>query len=90
MVQNSTLSATVELPLEPGWAVYDREGCRVGLVDEVRVDQDAFTVLQAGLVLGSLGGEFVVPRPLVAGTREHGITLTLTTQELEAHRLRRN
>ena len=90
MVHNPALSATAELPVEPGWAVYDSTGCRVGLVDEVRVDQDAFTVLQAGLALGSLGGEFVVPRPLVAGTREHGITLNLTTQELEAHRLRRN
>ena len=90
MVQNATPSARVELPLEPGWAVYDSEGCRVGLVDEVRVDQDAFTVLQAGLALGWLGGEFVVPRPLVAGTREDGITLNLTTQELEAHRRRRN
>ena len=90
MVHNPALSATAELPLEPGWAVYDSEGCRVGLVDEVRVDQDAFTVLQAGLALGWLGGEFVVPRPLVAGTREDGITLNLTTQELEAHRLRRN
>ena len=90
MMEHATPSATAEVPVEPGWAVYDSKGCRVGLVDEVRVDQDAFTVLQAGLGLGSLGGEFVVPRPLVAGTGEHGVTLNLTTQELEAHRLRRN
>ncbi len=90
MMQNPTLSATAEVPVEPGWAVYDREGSRVGLVDEVRVDQDAFTVLQAGLGLGSLGGEFVVPRPLVAGTRQDGISLNVSARELEAHRVSRN
>ena len=90
MLHNAVASATTEVPLEAGWTVYDREGCRVGLVDEVRVDQDAFTILQAGLALGWIGGEFVVPRPLIADTRADSIILNVSAEELQSNRVRRN
>ena len=88
MQQNLGRTATLEPPVEPGWSVYDSEGCRVGVVDDVDADRETVNVRQAGLVLGSLGGEFVVPRPLVADADSDGITLNVTATELEAHRLR--
>ena len=90
MKQSHGRTATLDLPVEPGSLVYDSEGCRVGVVDEVDTDRDTVNIRQAGLVLGWLGGEFVVPRPLVAGTCSDGITLNLTAAELEEHRLRRS
>ena len=88
MQQDHGRTATLEPTLEPGRPVYDSAGCRVGVVDEVDADRDTVNIRQAGLVLGSLGGEFVVPRPLVADVDSDGITLNVTATELEAHRLR--
>ena len=89
MHSNRGRSPTAEIAVQPGWHVYDRTGCRVGLVDEVRVDQSAFSIVQAGFALGVLGGEFVVPRSLVTGAYPDGIALDLTAAELDAYRIRR-
>ena len=90
MAQNATPSATAEVPVTSGCSVYDSDGSQVGMVDDVGTDQESFDVRQAGLGLGSLGGEFVVPRTLVASARQDGITLNVSAEELEAHRVRRN
>ena len=90
MGQNTPSSATVEIPVEAGQQVYDSEGCRVGLVEDVHADEENFSILQAGLPLGWLGGEFIVPQRLVVRSREDSITLNLTAAELEAHRVTRN
>ena len=82
-------SATVETPMEPGWGVYDREGHPVGLVEDVLPDEDAFSIRQAGLGLGVLGGEFVVPQRLVADSRGDAVTLNLRAAELEVYSARR-
>ena len=90
MGQHHAPSTMADVPVEPGWVVYDSEGRRVGIVDDVCRDQDAVSIRQAGLILGWFGDEFVVPRPLVADAYEDSITLSLTAEELEAHRVARN
>ena len=90
MAQNPTASATAEVPVASGCSVYDSDGSQVGLVDDVGTDQESFDVRQAGLALGWFGGAFVVPRPLIADTCDDGITLNVSAEELETHRVRRN
>ena len=76
MHSNRGRSPAAEIIVQPGWHVYDRAGCRVGLVD-------------AGFALGVLGDEFLVPRSLVAGSYPDGIALDITAAELDAYRIRR-
>ena len=89
MDRNLGRGATIDIGVEPGWHVYDSEGRRVGLVDDVHADRGTFSILQAGFGLGLLGGDFVVPRALIAGTCSDGITPDLTAAELDAYRIRR-
>jgi hypothetical protein len=80
-------TATAEAPVEPGWGVYDREGGRVGLVEDVQDDRGTFTIRQAGFGLGVLGGEIVVPQRLIAGTCSDGIRLDTSCVDLMAYSL---
>ena len=89
MHSNRGRSPAAEIIVQPGWHVYDRAGCHVGLVDDARVDQSTFSIRQAGFALGVLGDEFLVPRSLVAGTYPDGIALDITAAELDAYRIRR-
>ena len=78
-------AATVEVAVEPGWGVYDSEGGRLGLVDEVDAAAGTFTIRRAGFALGVLDGEVVVPRRLVVDTGSDGITLKVSAAELGAY-----
>jgi hypothetical protein len=85
MMESYGRAATVETAVEPGWGVYDSEGGRLGLVDDVQVDEGTFTIRRAGFALGVLDGEVVVPRRLVADTGSDGITLKVSAAELGAY-----
>lgn len=79
---NATLKSLMAAP-EAGQAAYDRNGYLVGLVDDVSPAQETVTIIQAGLVLGLLGREYVVPSRLVADCRADGVHLDLDARSLD-------
>ena len=85
MMESYGRAATVETAVEPGCGVYDSEGGRLGLVDEVNYAEGTFTIRRAGFALGVLDGEVVVPRRLVVDTGSDGITLKVSAAELGAY-----
>jgi len=73
-------------PLSPeleGAPVYDVEGHRLGLVDSVDHDAESFTLVQAGYVLGLVGGTFAVPGHWVRRAEPERVDLVVPASDME-------
>ena len=73
-------------PLSPeleGAPVYDVEGHRLGLVDTVDHNAESFTLVQAGYVLGLVGGTYAVPSHWVQRAEPERVDLVVPATALE-------
>ena len=73
-------------PLSPeleGAPVYDIEGHRLGLVDGVDPNAESFTLVQAGYVLGLVGGTYDVPSHWVRRAEPERVELVVPATALE-------
>jgi uncharacterized protein YrrD len=68
--------------VEKGWAVYDREGERVGTVEEIAGDEEADIFDGFGVKTGTLGAVKYVPAEIVASIEVGEIRLKFASGEM--------
>ena len=72
------------LVIEPGWKVLDRDGERVGRVDELVGDTDSDIFSGLNVVTGVLGRARFVPAERVRAIYDGRVELDLSQDEVEA------